>query len=300
MESVFSFLDYREFLRAFYQRRKQRRAGYSYRAFSKRVGLRSTNYLKLVIDGERNLSPEMAERFGEACGLEGGAREYFVRLVAFNQASNSVEREAHYQTLLRSKRYRRAQRLDARHAEYAGHWYLPAIRELAARPDFRQDARWIARTLLPRISETEAQRALDTLFELGLLVQEGNGRATQGSSLLSTGPETASVHVARYHREMMHRASESIDLVPSQERDISSITVCLSASGLARMKERIHGLRRELLELSELEAEPKQVVQLNLQLFPLSRVDEREDETDGEPPRAPKKKAASRRKAGTR
>jgi hypothetical protein len=37
------------------------------------------------------------------------------------------------------------------------------------------------------------------------------------------------------------------------------------------LKERVQQLRRELLELAALEKEPEQVLQLNLQLFPLSR-----------------------------
>jgi hypothetical protein len=41
---------------------------------------------------------------------------------------------------------------------------------------------------------------------------------------------------------------------------------------LRRLKERVQSFRRELLELSGLESEPSQVVQLNFQLFPLSRV----------------------------
>jgi uncharacterized protein (TIGR02147 family) len=74
---------------------------------------------------------------------------------------------------------------------------------------------------------------------------------------------------------MTQRAIESIDLVPPQERDISSLTLCLSRGGLTAFKERIQRFRRELLELSAMEADPQQVVQINFQLFPLSRVSKR-------------------------
>jgi len=59
--------------------------------------------------------------------------------------------------------------------------------------------------------------------------------------------------------------------VPAQDRDISSLTLCLSRGGLRAFKERIQRVRRELLELSALETDPEQVVQINFQLFPLSR-----------------------------
>jgi hypothetical protein len=49
---VFRYADYREFLRAYYERKKTQKPGISLRAFSRRVGLRSPNHLKLVIDGD--------------------------------------------------------------------------------------------------------------------------------------------------------------------------------------------------------------------------------------------------------
>jgi uncharacterized protein (TIGR02147 family) len=60
---VFEYLDYRAFLRDIYLAKKAERRGFSFRAFSRRANLRSPNYLKLVMDGERNLSRAMAERF---------------------------------------------------------------------------------------------------------------------------------------------------------------------------------------------------------------------------------------------
>ena len=53
---------------------------------------------------------------------------------------------------------------------------------------------------------------------------------------------------------------------------IAALTLCLGRDGLERFKERLRKFRRELLELSELEPDPRQVVQLNIQLFPLSEV----------------------------
>ena len=85
---VFAYSDYRAFLRDYYRARKAAGRGFSYRSFSRRAELRSPNYLKLVIDGERNLSADMAKRFASACGLQGDEERYFMDLVARN-----VERE---------------------------------------------------------------------------------------------------------------------------------------------------------------------------------------------------------------
>lgn len=276
--NVFDYLDYRAFLRDHYLFQKGRGRGFSYRAFSRRAGLRSPNYLKLVIDGDRNLSGDMAGRFATACGLEGEAATYFVGLVGFNQATSTTERNAAYERLTTFKRYRQAHRLEMAQAAYHSTWYLPAIRELAAREDFKADPAWVAARLRPTISVPDARRALETLFELGLLVKDAHGRAKQGDPLVTTGTQTTSLHIGNYHRMMMERATASIDEVPAPKRDISSLTLCMSADGLRRLKERIARFRRELLELSELENDPREVVQVNFQLFPLTDCARLEDE----------------------
>jgi uncharacterized protein (TIGR02147 family) len=268
---VFAYLDYRAFLRDFYQARKAKGRGFSYRSFSRKAGLKSPNYLKLVIDGERNLSAEMAERFATACGLGDDEGRYFADLVAFNQAQNLAERNKHYARLTGFQRYRLAHKLDLAHAAYYSAWFMPAIRELAARKDFVDDPDWIASQLVPPITALEAERSLQVLLELGLLVRGADGTIEQRDVLLSTGPETRGLHIAAYHRGMMQRAMEAIDLVRPEERDISSLTLCLGESGLRAFKQRVQRFRRELLELSALEDDAEQVVQVNFQLFPLSR-----------------------------
>jgi uncharacterized protein (TIGR02147 family) len=70
---------------------------------------------------------------------------------------------------------------------------------------------------------------------------------------------------------MMQRAAEAMEQIPAPERDISALTLCLGEGGLARLKQRLQHFRRELLELSALEEDPRDVVQLNFQLFPLSQ-----------------------------
>lgn len=268
---VYGYLDFRAFLRDLYAEKKAKNKAFSYRSFSRRAGVSSPNYLKLVVERQRNLSAKMAERFAEACGLDADAARYFVHLVAFNQAKTSTERALHYGKLTSFQHYRQAHKLEIAHAAYYSDWYIPAIRELAASRDFRADPEWIADQLVPGITPLQAERALDTLLDLGLLVRDEKGRLKQADALLSTGAETRGLHIVAFHRAMTQRALESIDLVPAQDRDISSLTLCLSRGGLRTFKERLQRVRRELLELSALETDPEQVVQINFQLFPLSR-----------------------------
>jgi uncharacterized protein (TIGR02147 family) len=220
--------------------------------------------------GERDLSAEMATRFARGCSLRKVEADYFCELVAFGQARTADERNRCYDRLGRFRQFRAAHQLDAAQAAYHSSWYMPAIRELVAREDFQEDPKWIASLLLPPISPQQAREALATLCELKLLVRDGGGRLRQAEQLVTTGRGPLGHHVVNYHRTMITHAVQALDHVPRDERDISSLTLCVSQASLPRIKERIRAFRQELLQFAELEGEAERVVQINFQLFPLS------------------------------
>lgn len=266
---VFGFVDYRAFLRTYYESNK-REHGLSYRGFSRLAKLRSPNYLKLIIDGDRRLSLRMADRFAKACGLEGEEARYFQSLVAFEQARSVEERNRAYLRMKRIRRYRRERELDLAQDQYHSHWYYPAIRELVTVDDFEEDPEWISRQLKPRVRPTDAAEALSTLQKLGFLVRDDQGRLQQATPTVTTGPEMRSLHLANFHRAMIQHGAEALDRVEPAQRDISGITLAVGNDGIARLRRAVQRFRRELLDLAELEEHPTQVVQMNFQLFPLS------------------------------
>jgi uncharacterized protein (TIGR02147 family) len=268
--NVYAFADYRRYLAAYYDYAKAEQYGFSFRVFSRRAQLRSSNYLRLVIDGERNLTRDMAGRFAEACELTGTAREFFCELVEYCQGKTAQERSRMYERLARFRPFREARRLESAQAEYHSHWYLPAIRELVRRPDFSSDPKWIAKQLQPAISAAQAKRALELLCKLGLLEQGGEGRLVQTSEIVTTGPGPLGHHIFNYHHMMLARAGEALDSLPREERDVSCLTLCVSQAKLAELKERVRAFRQELLRTAELDNSPERVVQINFQVFPLS------------------------------
>jgi uncharacterized protein (TIGR02147 family) len=267
---VFAFDDFRGFLRAYYAHRKGQGRGFSLRVFSRKSGLTSSNYLKLVMDGDRNLSAEMASRFAAACGLEGQAADYFCELVAMGQASTHLERERVYRRLKSFRRFRQVHPLDGVLDAYYAHWYIPAIRELAARRDFRADPKWIASTLMPAISARQAGHALKVLTRLGMLIESEHGEVKQAHALVKTPDRPLGLLVARFQRVMMERAAEALDLVPREQREIASLTLCLSQEQLRSLKRELSEFRHDLLHRYAAGEDARRVVQLNLQLFPLT------------------------------
>jgi uncharacterized protein (TIGR02147 family) len=268
---VYDYLDYRAFLRAYYDAKKAKDRGFSFRVFSRLAGVKASNHLKLVMDGKRGLPEATARRYAQAMGLLGDEMEYFCDLARFNQATSPSERSALYRRLTGFRGYRDVQRLELEHAAYHANWYIPAIRELAARPDFVDDPGWIAAQLVPSVSKVDAKRALTTLFSLGLLHKQPDGTVTQGEAVAATAPETVGVHVANYHRAMLELAAQSIDRFAPAEREISSLTMCVGPDDVAQLKRHIQRFEDELITFATEVKRGDRVVQLNFQLFPLSR-----------------------------
>lgn len=269
--NVFEHLDYRQLLHALYAHKKQREYGFSHRSFSRRAGLKSVNLLKLVMDGERNLSPKLAERFAAALGLKGAAAEYFCELVRFNQAQSARERAQAHERMVKLKPERAVRLLDESQAAYCAHWYIPAIRELAARADFRNDPGWIGSTLSPKVSKARVSKALTVLRELGLLVPDAAGVLRPVDPMLSTGFAPLGHQIAGYHRAMLERAHDAIDLFPRDEREFGALTLCVDQALLPELKQRLQAFRHELMRFAESRGERTRLLQVNFQMFPLSQ-----------------------------
>jgi uncharacterized protein (TIGR02147 family) len=70
---------------------------------------------------------------------------------------------------------------------------------------------------------------------------------------------------------MIERAGAAIDLFPREEREIASLTLCIDDAMLPELKLRLQTFRRELMQLAEQSGDRKRVVQINFQLFPLTK-----------------------------
>lgn len=251
---ITSYTDYREFLRAMVSFLRVVRPGFSFRSFAKRAGFASPNYLKLVTDGLRNLAPESVDKFARGLALSRREHEVFRLLVAMANARSDDERNAHFARLRERLVHDETARLrDDQFAVYDMWWAL-IVREMANLPEFEHDARWVARRLRPRVRSIQAQRALELLERLGMLTRGADGRTRATDRTVSTGPELQalqSLAVRNYHRAHLDLAARSLDEVPRESRNVTSVTLVLDKEGYAAAVEEIGRLRRKLLEISD-------------------------------------------------
>ena len=268
--NIFEYTNYRDFLRDSYVFLKETTGYFSYRYFSKKAGFSSPNYLKLVIEGDRNISEDSVHRFSMAFKLKTKEADFFERLVAFTQASNNSEKAEYALKILQSKIYQQLHPLTKDRLEYYSRWYQIGVRELALCKNIKNDPAWVAQQFRPSLSEKQARDAIDSLIRLGMLKENKSKNLVACEQNVTTPNEVTSSLVAIYHKEMMDKAKLSIDITDKKEREISSICVPVSEKTFEKMKNRIQDFKKELIALASEDQDPEQVYQLNLQLFPLT------------------------------
>lgn len=271
MIQIFDYMDYRQYLRDFFFEKKREYHFYSYRLFSQRAGLKSPNFLKLVIDGDRNLSKQSVYKFAKALALARKETDYFENLIFFNQSSTIEEKKLFLARLMKYRKRGDVKRIDEAEYEYYSNWYNLALRELVCAADFRDDFKRLGAALIPSISATEASRSVELLLRLKFIERNPDGTYHKTSPSLTTGKQIRSLAIANYHREMLRLADDALERFRPEDRDISSLTLSMSLKTIPLIVERLQQMRNELLEIAEEDEKVDQVVQVNLQLFPLSQ-----------------------------
>lgn len=270
MERIGAYTDYRKFLRDFYEDRKSRPSGFSYRQFCLRAGLTSPSLLKEVMDGKRNLTEASTAQFARGLGLTDADTAFFGALVRFNQA---VDPGMKQQCLEEMRRLRRkipiaVVPLDA--YDYYSKWYLPVLRELAPTRDWNGDWPALARRVRPRIRPLEAREGIDLLLKLGMLQRQG-ARWIQADPVIGTGGEVGSLAVRAGNREFARKGLESIDELPPAERDVSTLVVGLPKSAHTLVQQEIREFKERLIRLAQDHPDSDEVFAVNVQFFPLSQ-----------------------------
>lgn len=269
--NVFEYEDFRAFLRDYYQHQKLTNDKFSFRFFTAKLGYSSPSFFKLIMEGKRNLTSDGIARFSKAMGLSESAAAFFRNLVLFNQAETVDDKQRYAGEIARSKSIKEKQPIAQTKFKYWDTWYNVAIRELIGVEGFQENPAWIASAVIPAITPEQARESLEQLLALGLIERDRDGRLTLVETDVRTGDQVSTAAIKDFHREMAARGKESIDRFKADRRQVSSLTLSLSEEGEKRIREMLNAFQREIIAVAEADAKRARVVQVNFQLFPLTR-----------------------------
>jgi uncharacterized protein (TIGR02147 family) len=270
MVSVFSYSNYREYLRDYFSERKKSDPSFSHRWLAGRLGLATSNFMLLVIQGKRNMSQSVCMRLSDTLRHTRKEAEYFEAMVGFCQAKSVHEKQQFYARMRVLRGKLKIKRIEEKQYEYYESWYNPVIRELVAEPGLASSPDNLAKVLLPAITSAQARRSVELLVELGFVRKRG-ATYEQCDPIIATDREVNSFAVAGFHKAMGTLAVEAVDRVPKHERNFTASTIRISAGTFDRIRRRIEDLRKELLALAQADDSGDRVYQLNFQVFPVTR-----------------------------
>lgn len=269
--SLFDYKDYRVFLNDWYKESKKTKPFFSYRAFAKKAGFKTSNFLMLVMKGQRNLTEQSLAKTILGLGLNKQEQDFFRNLVFLNQAKTHDEKNLYYQHLLQSKKFSQLKPIEKQQYEYYSTWYHPVVRELIVSKDFDGTPEWLSGRLLSKVTPAQCAKSIELLESLGFIKKNGGNRWKQTSSIVSTGPELTSLVVHNYHKTLLDLTRAVMDKLSTKERDVSALTLGVKTSRIEELKAKIRRFRKEILSLVSVDTEPEEVVQLNIQFFPVTK-----------------------------
>lgn len=270
--SIFTYLDYRQFLNDMFSVLKKHRSSFSYRRFAHMADSSSPNFLQLIRVRKLNISNSQLTSLAKNLQLSKSEEAYFETLVAFDHAKTHEEKDKYFLRILSTREYHSVKKVEKKQYEYFSHWYNPVIRELLTHPDYPNDPAWIADTIVPSVTITKVKKSINLLVSLDLIDYcKDSEKWIQKDTTISTPSEVLSLAVVNYHKEMIKLGRESITRFKSNDRDIRAITMGVSQKGYTIIKKRMELFWEELLAFSDTEKCTDKVIQINMQLFPMSK-----------------------------
>jgi uncharacterized protein (TIGR02147 family) len=268
MKSVFEYLDYRIFLKDFYEEQKERHGYFSYRYFGNRVGIDSSYLLKVILKS-RHLSEKTVTAVSDFCGLTGNEAEYFHLLVHFGKAQSQRESKLLFEKLLTIRNVKSRCLLE-RQYEYFRTWYHPVVRSVLEYFDFKGDFALLGKQLSPPLSAKEARDSVRLLEKLQLIRKNSDGRYRLTETAVTTGEDWRSVAIGAYQEETIRLSSEAIERHERSLRDISTVTMNINAADFEEIRDRVTEFRRSIISFVTDSTDADRTYQLNIQLFPLT------------------------------
>ena len=267
---VLQYTNYRVYLRDYYEFKKKTVPAYSLRFFAEKAGLSSHAHLKLTIDGKRNITKNTVVKLIHGLGLQNQRAAYFESLVFFNQAQTDTDKQVYYAQLLKASPRSKLHKMDAVQFRIFREWHHSAILEMVALKDFRPIPDWISKRLGGLVTPAQVTESLKLLVELGLLVKTANGYR-QRDPLITTDDEVQDMMVKMYHLQMLTLSADMLSTLPGPQRDVSALTFSIKREDFPNLKKHLQLMRKELLDFSAKAGEAEDVVQINIQLYPLTR-----------------------------
>lgn len=261
--------DYRDFLKSYYDKRKEEMPFYSYRMMGDKLGLDSS-YLYRVLQKKQHLPAHALPAAKDILALNGRSAEYFDLLYSAAVSKDKGKRE---ELMAKALALRDVDRhsLEAAELKLLRNWWIPAVRAYLELNGGVVNIKQIANDICPPITEAQAEDAVEILKEVGLVKKLASGKlALTEAHLTAGGPEKAAA-VREFQKQVLSLASDALDNIPVNERNISTLTLSVDQSCFEDLGDMLREFRRLVQKRVDEAKNPDRVMQLSMAFYPVAR-----------------------------
>lgn len=267
------YSDYREYLTKFYTYKKSLRAGFSFRQFASLCGLKSPNYLQLVMNGDRNLSEEAADQVASAMKLNAAEKNYFLALVRHENAKTDEEVSVCKRQGLAALKKLVTKQMQKSSDVVLEKWHHLVVRELVLLADFEPSAEYVVDKLRDTITLKEAQESLDLLIKSGQIKIGEKGWMLEEVSIDTGDDLFLHAKVQNYHRDVLKFWVQNISTMKVSHQELGLLNIPIDSAKIPELKNRMRQFQDEIIGWLQSEANPDCIVQMGCYLMPVTDVE---------------------------
>ncbi len=267
--NIYSYSSMRSFLKAHAEDQKAKNASWSYGMWARRLGLKGTASLTMIINGQRNAGPQMVQAFTEYFKFSEKEKKYFENLANLEKVDkDSSLQYLVLQELKRLSPLKNFKIFDDNLFEVISNWYHLAIKHLVRMGINEPDD--IYSRLHFEVTEKQVKSALLNLEKVGLIERNQQDKYQLSNGNLVTNDDIPSEAIKRYHEQSLENSKKSIRQIEVALREFQSLTLVLNDKKLDVAKEMIRNFVTEFSKSMDTD-HGNQVYQLNVQMFPLTK-----------------------------
>lgn len=269
MSDEMIYSSYRAFLNSKYQSLKASKPSFSARFFARKAEIASTSYFRMVVKGERKLSPEYAQKFAKGLSLSATETKLLLKMVTLEQTEDPSSREKLLKEIQKLVRINRtsAHTMNASHVEVLSDLINLKLYLLPQSKKFKIDPHWIEKRFQGQLSLKEVEERISLLLKVGLWkIQDGKIQTL--APVLRTGNCLEESYLAETHVRLLQAAQKSIRSQPHQNRILGGRTFLFDKGRMAEVSKKIEEFKSELeAEFEDLNSE--NVYELHISFFEL-------------------------------
>lgn len=264
MKSIYTYKDYQDFLKDFFLQKKKEHPGFSYSVWARKMNLKSSSMLSMVLNNERLPSKAFIKKLSVYLKLNNEEEEYFKTLVNLKKIVKNPRLTVYLNSEASLSDNDKSKNLFASPMTFI-------IKELLeAKTTSSLSVTWLKENLLIQHQKYNLNEILSELITKEILQKNSEGKLSVVESNLLKVLATPE-QIKGFHKAAQEMAIQAYDTSSKEQRAFHTSFVKLKKDRLEEAKRRILEFQRELTSFVEDGTGEVVLYQVNLQLFPLSK-----------------------------